>query len=103
MKARLEIICREKCMVSGLLYLQGFEKGSKGDSDIVATMFKIMKQVSSKEKKNIIQNTGNNLFTKRDIQMLFEVDSHRKYDIEKSSCYIGYKLLWIVKLFLEGR
>ena len=54
MKARLEIICREKCMVSGLLYLQGFEKGSKGDSDIVATMFKIMKQVSSKEKKSII-------------------------------------------------
>ena len=26
-----------------------------------------------------------------------------KYEFEKSYCYIGYKLLWIIKLFLEGR
>jgi hypothetical protein len=32
-----------------------------------------------------------------------KVDSTRKYEIEKSRAYIGYKLLWIVKIFLDGK
>lgn len=35
--------------------------------------------------------------------MLGIVDSNQKYKIEKSQCYIGYKLLWIMKMYLEGR
>jgi len=35
--------------------------------------------------------------------MLNIVDSQKKYEIEKSKCYIGYKLLWIIKMYLEGR
>lgn len=35
--------------------------------------------------------------------MINMVDKQKKYDIEKSKCYIGYKLLWIIKLYLEGR
>lgn len=27
----------------------------------------------------------------------------RKYEIEKSRSYIGYKLFWILKLFIDGR
>jgi hypothetical protein len=34
---------------------------------------------------------------------LTTVDSHKKYEIEKSKAYIGYKLLWIIKIFLEGK
>jgi len=35
--------------------------------------------------------------------MLNIVDSAKKNEIEKSKVYIGYKLLWIIKMFLEGR
>ncbi len=31
------------------------------------------------------------------------MDQSMKYEFEKSYCYIGYKLLWVMKLFLEGR
>lgn len=31
------------------------------------------------------------------------MDSVRKYEIEKSRAYIGYKLLWIIKMSLEGK
>jgi len=35
--------------------------------------------------------------------MLNIMDSKQKYEVEKSRSYIGYKLLWIIKLYLEGR
>ena len=41
--------------------------------------------------------------TKDDIRQLRNIDKERKYEIEKSHLYIGYKLLWILKMFLEGR
>lgn len=31
------------------------------------------------------------------------MESSRKYEIEKSRCYIGYKLFWIIKIFLDGK
>jgi len=34
---------------------------------------------------------------------LNQVDSTKKYEIEKSKAYIGYKMLWIIKIFLEGK
>ena len=40
---------------------------------------------------------------KDDIYMVMKVDSVRKYEIEKSKAYIGYKLLWIIKMFLDGK
>ena len=41
--------------------------------------------------------------TRQDIHMLKSVDKNRKYEIEQSSFYIGYKLLWILSLFLKGK
>lgn len=35
--------------------------------------------------------------------MLFIVDNKKKYDIERSHTYLGYKLLFIIKTYLEGR
>ena len=35
--------------------------------------------------------------------MLKSADKNRKYEIEQSSFYIGYKLLWILSLFLKGK
>ena len=40
---------------------------------------------------------------KEDIAMIQKYESMRKYEIEKSRSYIGYKLFWIMKLFIDGR
>jgi hypothetical protein len=64
-------------------------------------MFKLMKKVGLREKKE--EAKGIFPYVKKDIQMLFIVDSKKKYEIEKSKSYIGYKLLWIIKMYLEGR
>jgi hypothetical protein len=34
---------------------------------------------------------------------VLKVDSAKKYEIEKSRAYIGYKLIWIMKVFLDGK
>tara|TARA_B110000285_G_C15090668_1_gene598892 strand:+ start:859 stop:1296 length:438 start_codon:yes stop_codon:yes gene_type:complete len=62
------------------------------------TMFNLMKKVGLKE-----QNKKSQAYSYKDIQDLLIVDSKIKYQIEKSKCYIGYKLLWIMKMYLEGR
>ena len=41
--------------------------------------------------------------SKEDIFLVQKFESSRKYEIEKSRPYIGYKLLWILKLFIEGK
>ena len=41
--------------------------------------------------------------TKQDIALLPNADKNMKYEIEQSSFYIGYKLLWIMSLFLKGK
>ena len=58
---------------------------------ILNTMFKLTREARNKD------------YSKDDIFMLSIVDSQKKYDIEKSKAYIGYKLLWIIKMFLEGK
>ena len=35
--------------------------------------------------------------------MLQSADKNRKYEIEQSHFYVGYKLLWILSLFLKGK
>jgi hypothetical protein len=104
MRAGLEVFCEQNCMISALLHLQktsGSEKKG-GDSDIISTMYKILKNLRKNEKKSFEKGTANP-FMKSDILILNIVDSQKKYEIEKSYCYIGYKLLWIIKMYLDGR
>jgi len=62
-------------------------------------MFRLMGKIREKEKKD-----GKKVaYSVQDILDLFNIDAKRKYEIEKSSCYIGYKLLWIIRQFLAGR
>jgi hypothetical protein len=41
--------------------------------------------------------------TKEDIGIIQRVESSKKYEIEKSRTYIGYKLFWIIKIFIDGK
>lgn len=101
MRAGLEVFCEQHCMISALLHIQKSDKQS-GEADIISTMYRILKQLRKNEKKTH-EKTGATPFTKADVLLLTIVDSQKKYDIEKSYCYIGYKLLWIMKMYLEGR
>jgi len=40
---------------------------------------------------------------KDDLQKLLRTESTKKYEMEKSYAYIGYKFLWIIKMFLDGK
>lgn len=42
----------------------------------------------------LLRKSQNTDTDKDDIYMVLKVDSVRKYEIEKSRLYIGYKLLW---------
>jgi hypothetical protein len=37
------------------------------------------------------------------LQSLLSADNKNKYQMEKSYAYIGYKFLWIIQMFLEGK
>ena len=41
--------------------------------------------------------------SKEDISLIQKVESSKKYEIEKSRSYIGYKLFWIIKIFIDGK
>jgi hypothetical protein len=49
---------------------------------VLITMFKLMREAKNKE------------YTKEDIRKLNSYDQNKKYEIEKTKLYIGYKLLW---------
>lgn len=51
----------------------------------------------------LLRKSQNRDADKDDIYMIFKVDSVKKNEIEKSRIYIGYKLLWILKMFLDGK
>ena len=65
-------------------------------------MYKLFKKVGLKEQKLYAQS-GAIPFNKNDLYMLNQIDMRKRYEIERSKCYIGYKLLWIIKLYLERR
>lgn len=91
---RQELIatCQVNCMISGLLYLM-----SSGQED-APVCNEILKALIT-----LLRNATNAEADKDDIYMILKVDSVRKYEIEKSKAYIGYKLLWILKMFLDGK
>lgn len=43
---------------------------------------------------SLLRKSTNTDTDKDDIYMVLKVDSVKKYEIEKSKVYIGYKLLW---------
>ncbi len=42
----------------------------------------------------LMRNAKNQDYERDDIYLLSHVDPQKKYEIEKSKAYIGYKLLW---------
>jgi len=79
-------------MVSAFLYLMtAHTEEELGCMQILNTLVKLVRSAKNQD------------YSKDDVYLLTVVDSQKKYEIEKSKAYIGYKLLWIIKMFLEGK
>jgi hypothetical protein len=66
-------------------------------------MYKMMEQTKSKEKNELLKDNLFRVVTKNDIFQLKHKSERERYTIEISNCYVGYKLLWIMHMFLEGK
>ena len=69
---------------------------------MIMTLFNFLNHAEERERKAQKKN-GAQPFTKKDILVMQIMGQEEKYEVEKSKHYIGYKLLWFMKLNLEGR
>jgi hypothetical protein len=51
------------------------------------------------------EKAGNSmkLYSRDDVRNISALNLKQKLEIAKSNVYIGYKMLWIMKLMLEGK
>lgn len=104
MRPYLEVLCSTNCMVGALLYLYTSQaSGDAGCKQILEMMHKNMCDKKSQEDLERKRNLSYRQIAKEDIRGMQGVDRDRRYQIEKSYLYTGYKLLWIIKMFLEGK
>jgi len=91
-KEELSVLCQSKFLVSGLLYLMTSSKDGdrEGCMMVLGTMMKLFQGAADSANKE-------------DIYAITAVDSTKKFEIEKSKAYIGYKLLWTMRMSLAGR
>jgi hypothetical protein len=93
-------------MVKAIYHLLLCEEKAKKDSfscmKILQTIYTMMTDCKSIEAGQRLSKTTKSLsyIKKDDLQILLKTDQEKKQEIEKSSIYIGYKLLWIVDSFL---
>lgn len=66
--------------------------------NILNTMYKIMRQARMCELQ-----THSLAVKKSDLCRLLSKQNKDKYQMEKSYAYIGYKFLWIIQMFLDGK
>jgi hypothetical protein len=99
------------------LYTQVFEKKDKTScTTVLLSVFDLYKKASKKARQeifkpkapNVASGPASNEATQMqhiDIHMLKDVpyDSTEKQQIERSQTYLGYKILWILNLFINGK
>ena len=62
-----------------------------------------MEMIKKKNKSRKAEYVGFKPTTKEDLRYLLNRESSTKYEMEKSSEYLGYKTRWIIKIALDGR
>ena len=62
--------------------------------NILNTMYKTLLQAKMLQKDS---------YSREDLQKLLKASADRKYQLERSYLYIGYKFLWIIQMFLHGK
>lgn len=76
---------------------EGVDKQKTSCMNILNTMYKLMRQARMLESKQSVK------VDKESMQKLLKTEPAQKYEMEKSYLYIGYKFLWIIQMFLDGK
>lgn len=125
-KEELRQVCEEECLSSALIHVMTtiFQDENESDStaclSILCSLFNIM-QRAKKDKGTqdvfalleYLERFGNSIFEldaedaakwkEEKKRKLFTLARNQKIAVEHSSVYIGYKIFWIVTLYLEGK
>ena len=120
----VRLVCEEEQLSSALVHIMNTILTSEEDKNtaclsILISLFNMMKKSSTTKSAREIQNLAQ--FLRHYPTSLFELSSQdssnttaaaneeqfqrerlNKVSIEHSSTYIGYKILWLLSLFLEG-
>ena len=119
-------VCEEEFLSSALIHLLTTLFEDELDTDtttclsILCALFNLMTRSKHKKtRKDVeslliyLENYGTSIFElsssdslkiqDEQQQNIFKKSRALKLEIERSSTYIGYKLLWVISLFLEGK
>ena len=91
-------------MSTGLFYLSISTQGERGVSIALTELRKLYIAIHAEEKKEQ-QKTNQKIYTADDLLELTNMPSNlpARIPLEKSSCYVGYKLIWMIRLLLLGK
>ena len=104
MRAYLEVLCSTNCIVSALLYLYTAQtSGDAGCKHILEMIHKNICEKKGQENLELKRVSATRQFTQEDVKSMQSVDRERRSHIEKSYICTGYKLLLIIKMFLDGK
>lgn len=110
LREELLVVCQVHCLIGALLHLMSSQRVNNDDQVSILITNYLFKSLNYGGCKQILKTLLSLLekstsvdVDKDDIYMIFKVDSQKKYEIEKSKVYIGYKLLWMLRLFIEGK
>ena len=69
-----------------------------GCKDTLQRIFEILKNQKQKEQFGVIQS-----IRRFELQQLLRTNQQLREQLMQTSLYVGYKLLWIIQLFLDGK
>jgi len=92
-KEELIVVCEVNCLIGGLLYLMSLSQqdDANGCMKILNTLLGLVRDSKNTDK------------SKDDVLLVTTTDSDTKFEIEKSKVYLGYKMFWIIKMFIDGK
>ena len=89
--------CEEKCLCTGLLYLQTAVSNPNEESLCVPVILTLLQLYRDAKRSN--PGTLDEIRCVKDLSP----DSQERLRAEKSQIYLGYKILWAIRLFLNGK
>ena len=91
-------------MSTGLFYLCISTQGERGISTALTELRKLYITIKGEEIKEH-QKTNQKIYSADDLLELTNMPANlpARIPLEKSSCYVGYKLIWMIRLLLLGK
>jgi hypothetical protein len=93
-KEELIVVCEVNCLIGGLLYLMSLTQQHDDSNECMKILNTLL---------GLVRESKNTERGRDDVLMVQQTDSDTKFEIEKSRAYLGYKMIWIIKMFIDGK